>query len=198
MILILQSLRCNKFVLPRNVICNCKQWHSISLRPKYQHTFLKNKETLSTTKRFPSNNLRLRSSSTSTTTNATKTKSSSYNQLKALVSEYGIYATGTYATIYVATFSISFLGISSGLIDPGSFISDIESTVEGYIIQCCETWDINQDWIQILHDSSHIVNLGLSWIVTSVLGPARLVAAVFLTPRVARILGATRFGKRMK
>jgi len=173
-------------MLSRNAISN--QYRSISLQPKNQHT----------TNSFLSNSSRLRSSSTSTATNATKTKPSSYNQLKNLVSQYGIYATGTYATIYVATFGASFLGISSGLIDPDSFISDIESTVEGYIIQFCEKWDFNQDWIRMLHDNSFVVDLGLSWIVTQVLGPARLVTAVFLTPKVARILGATRFGKRLK
>lgn len=122
------------------------------------------------------------------------TKIFDYNRLKKLLSQYGISAAGTYATIYVITFSTSFLGITYGYIDPSLFTHSCESPTEGNgFVECIShylnKWQYSQDWIDILKQSTFFFDLAMAWGVTIVLGPGRLVLAVYMTPKVARIFG---------
>eukprot|EP00586_Coscinodiscus_wailesii_P009590 CAMPEP_0172506448 /NCGR_PEP_ID=MMETSP1066-20121228/195215_1 /TAXON_ID=671091 /ORGANISM="Coscinodiscus wailesii, Strain CCMP2513" /LENGTH=189 /DNA_ID=CAMNT_0013283491 /DNA_START=363 /DNA_END=932 /DNA_ORIENTATION=+ len=136
--------------------------------------------------------------------------------MKDIIKKYGFYFTGTYLCVYFTTLSSFFIAIDSGWFDPTVIIdfhpfasggeseaaasaaqtaADLKEEEENVRSmahmagQLLEKWEFTAPYAATVQQSPKLANLAVAWLCTKLVEPLRLMVAVPLTPRIARILG---------
>ncbi len=95
---------------------------------------------------------------------------------------------GTYSCIYFTT-----LGINFCIFDFGFLTAADLPTIATEGISISDYFDEVPNWLHGITDTlqknPRMKTLGLAWMVTELMEPLRILATVFLTPRIARATG---------
>lgn len=126
--------------------------------------------------------------------NAEKAREAS-SKLKYFISKYGATFVGTYFSIWCVTLSSFYGAIESGMLDPASITtfwgSGSQEEVDSVkmVAQLLAKWELTAEYADKVEQNPHFVTLGLSILGTKIVEPFRIGAAVYITPKVAKIFG---------
>ncbi len=115
----------------------------------------------------------------------------------AMMKKYGPVFIGTYLGVYVTTLALFFGGIETGVLDPvvlfqwiGSDSGSVTaSTTYDLVMEFMKNHAVTKPAVPYLEKYPSMANFAVAWITVKFTEPLRLPVALFLTPRVARMVG---------
>jgi len=134
-------------------------------------------------------------------TGATKARKGG-SKVRELLSKYGWYFGGTYFSIYLVTLSSFYTALDTGFLDPsvitsfwgGDLMGHGEEEVDAVkmVASLLEKWDLTAPYSESVEQNPKLTQLGVAWLATKIIEPARIAVAVFVTPKIANALGDKR------
>lgn len=115
-----------------------------------------------------------------------------------MMKQYGPVFVGFYAGLYGLTFGSLYIGIDSGLIDPGTVMGYLTSASEGMeesrttaqlVVDYLKHYSWTQPAVPFVEKNPHFANLAVAWVTTKFTEPIRLVITAGVVPRLAKYLG---------
>lgn len=114
---------------------------------------------------------------------------------REMIRLYGPVFVGTYLSVYATTLGSLFLGVQSGVLDPGYVLGMVssdeasaKSSVEA-IVEIMEHYPWTKPWAPVIERNPQWTNFGVAWVATKFTEPIRLAITIPLVPRVARYFG---------
>ena len=113
----------------------------------------------------------------------------------AMMKKFGPVFIGTYLGVYVSTLALLFGGIETGVLDPIVLFQWIgsdtvsASTTHELVIDFMKNHTVTKPAVPYLEQNPSLANFAVAWITVKFTEPIRLPVALFLTPRVARMVG---------
>ncbi len=114
----------------------------------------------------------------------------------AMMKKYGPVFIGTYLGVYLTTLALFFGGIETGVLDPvvlfqwiGSDSGSVTSTTYDLVMEFMKNHAVTKPAVPYLEKYPAMANFAVAWITVKFTEPVRLPVALFLTPRVARVVG---------
>lgn len=115
----------------------------------------------------------------------------------AMMKKFGPVFIGTYLGVYVSTLALFFGGIETGVLDPvvlfqwiGSENGSVSATTTyELVIDFMKNHTVTKPAVPFLEKNPSLANFAVAWITVKFTEPVRLPLALFLTPRVARMVG---------
>jgi Protein of unknown function (DUF1279) len=112
-----------------------------------------------------------------------------------MIRSYGPIFILTYGSVYLTTLGSLWAGVESGVLDPASLFNMLghgdESTASTVklVLDFMNNHTITQPYSHFVEKYPSVANFAVAWIAVKFTEPIRLPTALYLTPRVARILG---------
>lgn len=115
----------------------------------------------------------------------------------SMMKKYGPVFIGTYFGVYLSTLGLFFAGIESGVLDPVVLFqwigpengSTSANTTYELVIDFMKNHTLTKPAVPYLEKNPSMANLAVAWITVKFTEPIRLPLSLFLTPRVARMVG---------
>eukprot|EP00051_Salpingoeca_urceolata_P012995 m.162602 g.162602 ORF g.162602 m.162602 type:complete len:317 (+) comp17668_c1_seq1:342-1292(+) len=119
---------------------------------------------------------------------------------RVLLKRYGAVFFGTYMAVYVSTLLLLYTGLETGVLLPKEMVQNPRAAVDK-LVNLLEYIGFPDSIGKAIRSNHAYTNLALAWVATKITEPLRMIIAIALTPKLARMFGrapAVLPGQRLK